>query len=879
MKWSINFVRRRRADRELDREVEAHLEEKVADLMDSGMPEREARQQARREFGNVAGYTEMSREVWKWVWLETLMQDLRYAARMLRKNPGFASVAVATLALGIGVNTTIFSVVSGWILKKPPVADPDRVVVVVSTNAAKAVERGWAPAVDFLAWRDANQVFDSLAAADAYHDFSLTGAGEPERLLGMRVTANYFRTLGVSAYLGRTFLPGEDQPGHDRVVVLTYGLWQRRFASDPHAIGRTVALDGEKYVVVGVMPASFRQAEFLPQVWTPLVLASQEPGPKARDARSLVLFARLKSGVGLAPARAEMATLALRAERSYPASEKGWGADVMTLQEYTIEEDHIRVALTMLMTAVALVLVIACANIANLLLARAAKRRQEIAIRIALGAGRLRVIRQLLVESLLIALIGGAAGLVIAYWGMGVLRGMLTFNDYVLATAGNLVLDQRVLAFTCLVSMGAALVFGLAPAIRISAGDPQSTLRQGGRTGDLRRGWGRNALVGSEIALAMVLVIGASLIIKATAEEVGGDFGFDAGHVLTAGVSLTNTKYHDPARQIAFFEGAIDKLRGVPGVEAAAVANAVPFNAGRQTFSIQGQPVLPAAERRKARYFAVSPDYFGVLRIPLIQGRAFRQSDDARGPRVAIVNRAFAERFFAGQNAMGRYIGIDRGEAAEPGWSEIVGIAGNNKAFYGPKEEDPQMYEPYLQAPSGEMQIAVRAAGDANLLAPALRSAVWSVDPDQPIGRVLTIARLIDEQEGGDYVFDTLLGIFGAMALVLAAVGIYGVIAYSVAQRTHEIGIRMALGARRGDVLRRVVGKGMLLALVSGALGLAAAAPLPKLFAATLQGFRVHSLAIFIWVPVLLMVVVLAAIYVPASRAARIDPMEALRYE
>jgi len=879
MKWILNFVRRRRADRELAQEVQSHLEEKVADLMEAGMPEREARQKANREFGNVALYKEISREVWGWVWLETMLQDLSYGARILRKNPGFTLVTATTLALGIAVNTTIFSLVSGWMLKKPAVADPDRVVMVVSTNAARALERMAVSAVDFLAWRDANHVFDNLSAADPYHGFSLTGAGEPERLSAMRVTANYFRMLGVSAFLGRTFSPGDDQPGYDHVVVLTHGLWQRRFASDPRVIGKTVAFDGEKYLVIGVMPASFRQSEFLPQVWTPLVLTSQALGPKARDDRSLVLFARLKSNVGLRQARAEMATLARRAEQSYPASERGWGTDVMTLQEYTIQEDKIRAALTLLMTAVLLVLVIACANIANLLLARAAKRQQEIAIRTALGAGRMRLIRQLLVESLLIAVIGGGTGLLLAYWGIDLLRGMLNFNEYVTSVAGDVALDQRVLAFTCLVSMGAALVFGLAPAIRVSASDPQIALRQGGRTGDLRRGWGRNMLVGGEIALAMVLVIAAGLIIKATAEELGGDYGFDPERVLTAGVSLTNARYHEPARQIAFFESVVDKLRGLPGVEAAAVASNVPFNAGKLTFSMRGQPVLPVAERNKARYFAVSPDYFGVLRIPLVQGRTFRKSDHARAPRVAIINRAFAKRFFAGQNPMGRYISIDRGEPAEPVWSEIVGIVANIKASYNPKEEDAQMYESYLQAPSGEMRIAVRAAGDANLVTASLRSAVSSVDSDQPIGRVLTISRLIDEQEGGDYLLDTLLGIFGAMALVLAAVGIYGVIAYSVAQRTHEIGIRMALGAQRSDVLRSVIGKGMMLALVSAALGLLAAAPLPKLFAATLQGFRVHGLAIFVSVPVLLLFVVLAAIYVPASRASRTDPMEALHYE
>ncbi len=871
------MARRGELSRDLGEEILQHIEIKTRKLIDGGLSPDEARYRARREFGNTVLVSEASRDMWGWVWLETLVQDLRYGVRMLRKNPGFTTVAAATLALGIAVNTTIFSLVSGWLLKKPPVADPDRVLMVVSTNAARAFERMHVPAVDFLAWKDANHVFESLTAAETSHDFSLTGGGEPERLSGMRVTANYFRTLGVRAFLGRTFLPGEDQPGHDHVVVLTYSLWERRFASDPHVIGKTVALDGEKYVVIGVMPASFRQVEFLSQVWTPLVLTSQELGPKARDARSLRLFARLKPGIGLQQARAEIATLAQRAEQSYPASEKGWGTDVMTMQEYAIEEDHIRVGLVMLMTAVGFVLVIACVNIANLLLARAAKREQEIAIRTALGAGRGRVIRQLLVESFLIALIGGGAGLVLAYWGIDLLRGMLNFNDYVLTTAGDIVLDQRVLAFSCLISMGAALLFGLAPAIRVSASDPQSTLRQGGRTGDLRRGWGRNVLVGSEIALAMVLVTGAGLITKATAEEIGDDFGFDPKRVLTAGVSLTNARYHEPARRTAFFQSVVEKLQGVPGVEAAAVADAVPFNAGKNTFSIQGQPILPATERPNARYFAVSPDYFRVLSIPMIQGRAFRESDNATAARVVVVNRVFADRFFPGQSPLGHYIRIDH-DASD--WTQIVGIVGNIKVFYGPKQEDAQMYEPYLQVPSeSEMQIAIRTAGDANLLAPALRRAVWSVDSDQPIGRVQTISHLIDENEGGDYVFDTLLAIFGAMALVLAAVGIYGVIAYSVAQRTHEIGIRMALGAHRSDVLRSVIGKGMLLAMVSAGLGLAAAAPLPTLFAATLQGYRVHSAAIFVCVPLVLLGVVLVAIYVPASRAARVDPMEALRYE
>jgi putative ABC transport system permease protein len=874
------FFRRERFDRDLAEEIQQHVERKAAKLVETGVAPDDARFAAQRQFGNALSLRERSRDLWTWVWLETLVQDVRYGARMLRKNPGFASVAVLTLALGIAVNTTIFSVISGWLLKPPPVPDPDRLVTVVSTNAARALDREFVSAVDFRAWRAESHAFTVLAAADPSVDFTLTGFSEPEHLDGMRVSASYFDVMGVRPMLGRGFLPGEEQAGRDHVVVLSYGLWQRRFVADRNVIGKTVTLNGEKFIVAGVMPAEFRLYTFHEQIWTPLVLHTTELAPKARDERSLMIYGRLKSGIGIEQARAEMAALAVRAERSFPASEKGWGANVMTLQEYTIERMHIRAGLSILMAAVVMVLLIACANIANLLLARGAAREQEIAVRIAMGAGRMRVTRQLLVESLLIAALGGGGGLLLAFWGVNVLRRTLTWNPYVASLSADVTVDYRVLMFTCLASVGAALLFGLAPAIRVSASDPQNTLRQGGRTGNLRRGWGRNVLVGAQIALAVLLAIGASLMVQATAEEMGADYGYDPGRVAVVELSLNGPRYQDVSRRMAFAGEVLEKLQAVPGVEAAAAAvYGIPFDSGKTTFRIQGQPALPAADRPKARYFGVTPDYFHVLGVALMQGRNFSASDAGSAPPVALINRVFAQRYFAGQQPIGRNVSVDIDEDGPPVWREIVGIVPDIRASFGPKEEDPQMYVPYLQAPAAGVKCLVRAAGDPNALGPALRRAVWSVDADQPIGEVATIATRVDRMEGGDRIADGLLVLFGGMAMVLAAVGIYGVIAYTVAQRTHEIGIRMALGAGRSNVLVSVVGRGMLLAMVSAGVGLAAASALPGLFASMFEGWRVHAAAIFMIVPLVLLSAVLVAISIPAWRAARVHPMEALRYE
>jgi predicted permease len=877
-----SLAMRGRVESELEKELCFHLEQQAEENRTRGMSSDEASHAARRRLGGVTQIEEECRDVRRVNLLDNLVQDGRYGMRMLGKNRMFTLIATLTLALGISINSTIFSLVSGWLLKKPVVADPDRVVAVLRANAKKHLDREWVPASTFLAWRQENHVFEKMTTTNPGEAFSLTGTPEPERLSGIRVSSQYFDVLGVKPLLGRTFLPGEDQAGRDHVVVLSHALWQRRFAADRQVIGKTTLLNGEKYLVIGVMPAGFRLKLFSTQLWVPLVFHPEELAPRPRNVGYYLVFARLKARVGLDEAHAEMDALAKRREQNEPASEKGWTTHVLTLQEFYIRWEGIRGGIALLMTAVALVLLIACVNVANLLLARGSSRQQEIAIRLALGAGRSRVIRQLLVESLLIAMLGGSAGLVFAYWGIDLLRGALQFNEDIKLLAGDVVMDHSVLVFAVLISMGTAILFGLGPAIRASANDPQSALRQGGRGGNLRRGRGRNALVCAEIALAVLLVIGAGLVTQATANELGGDYGYDPARVLTADLVLTNSRYRDPMRRVTLVRNVVDKLEALPGVETAGATSGLPFDAGKNTFTIRGKTILPAADRASARYFAVTPEYFRALGVPLAQGRAFRQSDTSRAPAVAMINQAFARRFFPGEQTIGRYIGIDTGdESAVPVWREIVGIVPDIKAqFSDPKEEDPQVYEPYLQAaPTGDLKFVVRAAGDPNALAPSLRAAIWSVDKDQPIGEIATVARRVREIQGGDVVVETLLVIFGAMALVLAGIGIYGVIAYAVAQRTHEIGIRMALGAQRAAVVRSVVMQGMLLAVVGAALGLAPSLALPKVFSALFQGWRVDGVPIFVGVPVLVLLVTLVAVLVPAVRAVRVDPMEALRHE
>jgi putative ABC transport system permease protein len=807
-----------------------------------------------------------------------IAQDLGYGLRMLRKSPGFTLVMLATLALGISVNTTIFSLVSAVLLRPPAVSEPDRVVMVLAKNATKGWLREPVSATDFLRWREQSHVFQGMAAATRELDCVLISRTEPERVSGTYVSANYFQVLGVTAALGRTFLTDEDQPSHEHVVILSRQLWERSLGGDPKIIGRSVTLNQERYTVVGVMPERFNTLSLFPtQLWIPLVNPKQFRPPEDRYIYSV---ARLTSGTTLAQARAEMATLASRLEKNYPETHKGCTANVVSLQQFRIDDLGIRPVLTILTTTTFFVLLIACANLANLLLVRAAARSREMAIRAAVGASRSRLIRQLLIESLSIALIGGCLGLTFAFWGVKLLRASLNFNEYVQAIQPEI--DTRVLLFTLGVSLTTVVLFGSLPAVQMSKPNVEPALKEDSRAGSssLARSRMRNSLVIGEIALAMVLLTGAGLMMQFFANTVQSGFGIDAKQILTADIALTGAQY-TPSKQVAFFRDLTSRLANLAEVQSVGTTTNLPATGpGKVAFHVEGQPVLSEPDRSLARSYIIGPGYLHTIGIRLIRGREFTDADTTNTPKIVLVNEAFVNRYFPKQNALGNRISTDSDLSGREQWREIVGIAGPMKDFLEQKQSEPQIFEPYMQNPQSAMTVVVRTkVADPRTLATSIRRAVWQVDKRQPVTRVATLPQVLDEIQAGDRVFVSLLGIFAVLALVLAAVGIYGVISYAVSQRSHEIGIRMALGAEQQHVLKLVLKQGVLLAVLGLAVGFVAAFPLPQLFAAVFNEFHVQASLVFWGVPIVVIVTTIAASYVPAVRAARVDPIVALRYE
>lgn len=828
--------------------------------------------------------------------MHTFLSDLQLAFRLLAKKPGFTAVAVLTLALGIAINASMFSMVSAFLLRRPPVRDPERIVVVssVSPNPGFHADARPVSPPNYLAWREANHVFAETAAADEYRSVNLTrsssaiegssaAAGaviEPEVLPSAAVSPNYFRVLGVSPQLGRTFLDGEDQPGREHVVVLGHDVWERRFGSDPAILGRTIRLNRENYVVVGVMPANFRLMSFIPQLWTPLVLNPADQTAAARKDHSLHFFGRLKSGVTLEQARSEMAVLARRTAESFPDTEKGWGASVRTLPDFLIYDFSIRSGLAVMMTAVGFVLMIACANVAGLLLARAAGRRKELAIRLSLGASRWRIARQLLTEGLVIALSGGALGLLLSFWGIKFVGANLTFNEYI--SAVPIGLDRNVLIFTVAVSLVSAALAGLAPALTASRTDVNTNLKDESRAASSGRSRGRlrALLVTGEIAAALFLLVGTALLVRGIYLSEHQNVGFRADHLLTANVILDEARYKDPSQQAAFIRDVIPQLQQIPGVESAALCSTLPA-AGPDSvkFRIKGEPEDQANQELTVFDFAVSSEYFRTAGIPLERGRVFTEADSATAPRVVVVNQEFVHRHLHDQDPLGKQIDLDVPGAPPSEWSEIIGVVADVKTYAENTRDDPEVYESLLQRPISSFFLMIRTIAEPNSSASALRHAVRQLDPELPLAQVMSMPAVLEREHGGDSFFAQVLGAFALLALLLAAIGIYGLIAYSVGQRTHEIGIRMALGARSPDVLRMILWAGSKMILIGAAIGFALALPLPKVFGALFYDMHLGEPRIFIILPACIFAVALLATYLPARRATRVDPMTALRQE
>jgi putative ABC transport system permease protein len=879
-----SLFRRSRADADLQREIELHFEQLVQEATASGMSEAEARRMAQRQFGPVEKTKEECRDMRRVDLIESFWRDVRYAVRVLAKNRGFAASAILTLSLGIAANTTIFSAVSAILLRKPPVSDPDRLCSVSSKNFKSGYDLVGVSAPDFQSWQEQNTVFEDMAAVERGRSFTLTGKMAPGTVRGDRVTTDYFRVIGIMPVLGRAFLPGEGQAGNDHVVILSNALWRERFGSDPNALGKNLEINAEPYRIVGVAPPRCSDINVSgAQLWTPLVFSSEDMSPSARSNHYInLVLAHLKSGVTIQQAQSEMNSIARRLAQDYPKTNKDWGATVLTLQEYNIRSRDWRNGMTLLMTAVGLVLLVACTNIAGLLLARGTARGHELAIRLAVGANRARLLRQMLAESLVIGAMGGGFGLLLSIWGIRLLRAGFNFNEFASQQAAGFRVDQPTVLFTLVISLLTTILFGLAPAIRASKANPKDALSESGRTGSVgfRRSRLRKILVTAEVALALFLLTAAGVDLREVVREWREPNGFNTQNLLTTNLDVSGRHYKEPASRVMLFQQVTDKLKSLPEVEDASVDSCVPMGCFYSTsFDIVGRPPLAASQRPSAGFFVVGPDYFRTMQIPLMKGRPFSTHDHARAPLVAIVNQEFVRRFFPQGDAIGKQIEMEDGNHLR---TQIVGIVGNVNTYVGQINPRPQVYECYLQIPVNAfstMALVVRSRMTPAALAPLLRSVVWSVDKDQPVGRIQTMEDLVANNLGGDKLMAALMGVFAAFALVLAAVGIYGVMASSVVQRTREMGIRVALGAQGKDVLGLVLREGGLLTGIGCAIGLLLALPLPRLFSGLFNGFAMQGPLIGIAAALTVAFVSLLATYIPAYRAANLPPMAALRHE
>ncbi|MBO0860038.1 MAG: ABC transporter permease [Chloracidobacterium sp.] len=869
------LLRKSEIERELDDELRYHIEQQTEQNIRLGMNPEEARIAARKTFGGVEQAKERSRDARGARWIEDLWQDLRYGARMLAKNPGFTAIAALTLALGIGANSAIFSVVNGVLLRPLPYKDPQRLVMVFAPR--RLDQESLISSGGFTVLRDQSQVFEQVAAFLPMLDSSsITGEVEPEFLGGVRVSANLFTLLGVEAKYGRTFIPEEEKPGSDRVVVISHRLWQRRFGSDQKIVGRSIEIDNEPYTVVGVAPPGFQfpldgmWTGWLPRaidIYIPLALTPEQMN------KTLPVIARLKSRVSVEQAQAEMARVSALLKRQY--QDTGIDGSIRLTPYHQQVVRRVRFALLVLLGAVGFVLLIACANVANLLLARAAGRRKEIAVRVSLGAGRWRVIRQLLTESMLLATLSGLLALLLAFWGVGLLRTIIPEN---LPRADEIGIDGGVFGFTLLISIGAGILFGLIPALQASKVNLNDSFKDGGRSpGGRGRNRLRNLLVVSEMALALALLIGAGLMLRSFIRLMSVDPGLDPRNVLTVDIRLSRSKYSRP-QQAAFFERVLERLRSLPGIQAVGAVYPMPLSGMEEEiwFDIEGRPPLARGEHRSAGPRGVSPGYFKAQGIQLLKGGVFTEGAGGDTPPVVVINDALARRYWPNQDPIGRRISFD-GSDGQPVWRQIVGVVKSVRHMALSEEPRPEIYMPFTQHPLAFMTLVARTDGAPLNFVAAVRNQVQAVDKDQPISNVRTMEERLAGAVSQRRFSLILLAIFAGLALSLAAIGIYGVMSYMVTQRAHEIGVRMSLGAQSGDALRLVLRQGMTLTLTGVLIGLGAAFGLTRMLKSLLFDLSSTDPLTFFATALLLALVSLLACYLPARRATKVDPVVALR--
>ncbi|HYH84023.1 MAG TPA: ABC transporter permease, partial [Pyrinomonadaceae bacterium] len=799
--------------------------------------------------------------------MRTLLQDIRYGLRVLLRKPGFTLVAVLTLALGVGANTAIFSVVNAVLLRPLPYEEPEQIVWLWENNPQAGATTMSISLPNLRDWKEQNRSFERIGATRGVN-LALTGGGQQaERVQAAQAEADYFAAIGTRPLVGRTFLAEEDAAGGSRVAVLSHGLWQRRFGGDRDAVGKTINLDGESYEVVGVMPPEFAVLNNPTELWVPFG-QFKDKLPQERDNHpGIFALARVRRGLTVERARSDMNAIAARLSEQYEES-RGNGVVVTSVQEQMVQS--IRPALLVLLGVVGFVLLIACANVASLLLARAAARGREIAIRVALGAGRMRIVRQLLTESLLLAFVGGAAGLVLALWGTDLLVASLPANSPI-PRQDEIGIDARVLVFTVGVSLLSALVFGLAPAFQASKSNPNETLKEGGRGALGKSSRLRKALVVAEVALTLVLLVGAGLMLRSFARLQAVDPGFEPGNVLTMRINLPQTRYPERAQWTEFYRQLLERVRALPGVESASVSSAIPLASGGSEAGVivEGRPVpRNPSEGTAALFQTVSPDYHETMGVTLLRGRRFNEQDTETSTPVVIIDETMARKFWPSEDPLGKRISFENQGTADdprPNWREVVGVVRHVRHYQLERESFVELYAPVNQLPMWQqrrrpaMGLIVRAAAEPEAITSAIREHVRALDSEVPIYSVNTMTGVVDTALAQRRLSTWLLGIFACVALVLATVGIYGVLAYMVAQRTHEIGLRMALGAQGRDVLRLVVGQGMSLALVGVAVGLAAAYGLTRLMEGLLYGVSATDPATFAAVSLLLAAVALLA--------------------